>query len=149
MDALRDCELQDQRLRRLHAYWRQRHVDGRPPSRAELDPLDFRYAIGLVTLVDVERDPLRFRFRLVASPVTRHLGYELTCRYLDELPERDMRSYLDSAYRRLATARVCLHDSGERLLARRIRRHESLILTCCAAAAAVTLSLTARVPPTP
>src|SRR3546814_9515784 len=100
MDALRDCELQDQRLRRLHAYWRQRHVDGRPPSRAELDPLDFRYAIGLVTLVDVERDPLRFRFRLVASPVTRHLGYELTGRYLDEVPERDMRSYLDSAYRR-------------------------------------------------
>src|SRR3546814_7692417 len=53
--------------------------------------LDFRYAIGLVTLVDVERDPLRFRFRLAASPVTRHLGYELTGRYLDEVPERDMR----------------------------------------------------------
>src|SRR3546814_9250845 len=106
MYALRDCELQDQRLRRLHAYGRQLLVDGRPPSRAELDPLDFRYAIGLVTLVDVERDPLRFRFRLVASPVTRHLGYELTGRYLDEVPERDMRSYLDSAYRRLATERA-------------------------------------------
>src|SRR3546814_3673730 len=106
MDALRDCELQDQRLRRLHAYWRKRHVDGRPPSRAALDPLDFRYAIGLVTLVDVERDPLRFRFRLVASPVNRPLGYELTGRSLDAVPERDMRSYLDSAYVRLATERA-------------------------------------------
>src|SRR3546814_7311855 len=89
--------------------------------------------MGLVTLVDVERDPLRFRFRLVASPVTRHLGYELTGRYLDEVPERDMRSYLDSAYRRLATERVCLHESGERILDRRIWRHESLLLPCCAA----------------
>jgi len=145
MNALRQSELRDQRLRRLYGYWLDRHVDGRPPSRAELDPLDFPYAVGFVTLVDVEHEPLRFRFRLVASPVTQHLGYELTGRYLDEVPEDEMRGYLDSAYRRLANECIPLHENGERVLDQRIWRHESLLLPCCSPNGAVSLIISARV----
>lgn len=145
MIALQESALRDQRLRRLYAYWCDRHVDGRPPSRAELDPLDFPYAVGFVTLIDVEHEPVRFRFRLVASPVTRHLGYELTGRYLDEVPEHDMRSYLDSAYRRLVADRAPLYENGERVLDQRIWRHESMLLPCCSPNGAVSLIISARV----
>jgi len=145
MIALQEPALRDQRLRRLYGYWRERHVGDRPPSRAELDPLDFPYAVGFVTLVDVEPEPLRFRFRLVASPVTQHLGYELTGKYLDEVPEQDMRSYLDSAYRRLVAERIPLHENGERVLDERIWRHESMLLPCCSPNGAVSLIISARV----
>lgn len=145
MIALQEPALRDQRLRRLYGYWRERHVGGRPPSRAELDPLDFPYAVGFVTLVDVEHEPLRFRFRLVASPVTQHLGYELTGKYLDEVPEQGMRSYLDSAYRRLVAECIPLHENGERVLDERIWRHESMLLPCCSPNGAVSLIISARV----
>lgn len=145
MDLLRESELRDDRLRRLYAYWCRRHVDGRPPGRAELDPLDFPYAIGFVTLVDVELRPLRFRFRLVASPVTQHLGYEMTGKYLDDLPETEMRRYLDSAYSRVAADRTPLHENGARVLDRRIWRHESMLLPCCSPDGAVSLIISARV----
>lgn len=145
MDLLQEAAIRDGRLRRLHAYWRARHVGGRPPSRAELDPLDFPYAVGFVTLVDVEHAPLRFRFRLVASPVTQHLGYELTGKYLDEVPETEMRAYLDSAYSRVASDCLPLHECGGRVLDGRIWRHESMLLPCCAPEGAVSLIISARV----
>lgn len=149
MRDLREADTHDSRLRRLHAYWRDRHVGDRPPSRAELDPLEFPYAVGFVTLVDVEREPQRFRFRLVASPVTLHLGYELTGRYLDEVPEPAMRDYLDEAYRRVVAGRRPLHERGERVLDRRIWRHESMLLPCRGADGEVGMIISARITETP
>ena len=73
------------------------------------------------------------------------LGYELTGRYLDDVPERDMRAYLDSTYRRVAAEGLALHESGERVLDRRVWRHESMLLPCCAADGAVSLIISARV----
>jgi len=149
MSEFDEAVIHDTRLRRLYAYWRQRHVDGRPPGRADLDPLDFPYAIGFVTLVDVEHDPLRFRFRLVATPVTEHLGYELTGRFVDEVPEPAMRDYLDVSYRQLVTACRPLHERGERVLDRRVWRHESLLLPCCGPDAAINMIISARITESP
>ena len=142
-------QIHDSRLRRLYDYWRERHVGDRPPGRAELDPLDFPYAVGFVTLIDVGHDPLRFRFRLVASPVTEHLGYELTGRYVDEVPEPAMRAYLDESYRRLVAERRPLHERGERVLDRRVWRHESMLLPCCGPDGAINMIISARVTETP
>lgn len=149
MRELADTEVRDSRLQRLYAYWRERHVGTRPPGRADLDPLDFPYAVGFVTLVDVEHEPLRFRFRLVASPVTRHLGYELTGKYLDEVPEPAMRGYLEESYRRVVAACGALHERGERVLDRRIWRHESMLLPCCDTDGSVNMIISARVTETP
>ena len=145
MNDLQEAELRDLRLRRLYGYWQARHVADRPPGRARLDPLEFRYAIGLVSLIDVEPEPRRFRFRLVAGAVTEHLGYEMTGRYLDEIPEEGMRVYLDEAYRRVVGGRRALHENGERIIDRRIWRHESMLLPCCADDGSVNLIISARV----
>lgn len=145
MHDLQEADIHDDRLRRLFSYWLSRHVDGRPPSRANLDPLDFPYAVGFVTLVDVEHDPLRFRFRLVASPVTQHLGYELTGKYLSDIPEPQMRDYLMETYRRLIEHSSPQHERGERVLDRRVWQHESLLLPCCDEDGRLNMIISARV----
>ena len=71
-------------------YWQER-ADGRAvPSRHDLDPvIDLRAIAQHLFLVDVERQPLRFRFRLVGTEVVQHVGKDMTGKYLDELVDYD------------------------------------------------------------
>src|SRR3954462_825978 len=81
-----DCleDLHDPRLKRLHDYWRSRCANGMPP-KAAIDPIDFRYVLGYVSLVDVEPAPRRYRFRLDGSILVMLSGMDYTGKYLDQL----------------------------------------------------------------
>ena len=69
------------------------------PTRADLDPIDFRYALGYVVLVDVERHPLRFRFRLYGSGLVNYFGDgDYTGKYADELLPADYAPFVVEAY---------------------------------------------------
>jgi hypothetical protein len=46
-------EARDPRLRRLYAYWQEKCGDRLFPDRADIDPVDFPYILGLVTIVDI------------------------------------------------------------------------------------------------
>lgn len=73
-------------LRYLYRDWDARRA-GRPfPARADFDPLELRYILGNLSLVDVLRDPMRFIFRLHASENAAHLGADLTGKELAEMP---------------------------------------------------------------
>jgi hypothetical protein len=65
MDLAADSR--DETLRRLLAYWQERRGARRFPARGDVDPVEFRYALGHVSMVDVVGDPPRFRFRLVST----------------------------------------------------------------------------------
>jgi hypothetical protein len=84
--------LHDQRLQRLLEYWDTLRGQAAMPAKAAIDPLDFRYILGYVTLVDVESGPRRYRFRLDGSILVRLSGLDYTGRYLDQL---DMPDYID------------------------------------------------------
>lgn len=71
-------------LKALFAYWRQNKGDRRAPARADIDPAEIKALLPYVGLVDVTREPLRFRYRLVGSSITMGYGAELTGRFLDE-----------------------------------------------------------------
>ena len=43
-------------------------------------------------------DPPRFRYRLVSTELTEHLGYEMTGRHADEIAEPDVRRYTEQFY---------------------------------------------------
>ncbi len=59
---------------------------GRPmPARADLTPFDLKAHLGNVILVDVERDPLRFRYRLVGTNITRIVKRDVTGRYFEDI----------------------------------------------------------------
>jgi len=77
-------EPRNDQLRALLAYWRQKKGERRAPSRADIDPAEIKALLPYVGLVDVERAPLRFRYRLVGSKITLGYGAELTGRYLDQ-----------------------------------------------------------------
>jgi hypothetical protein len=75
----------NQPLKELFAYWLEKKGSRFAPSRADLDPVDIPRLLPYVGLVDVLRDPLRFRYRLTGSNITTGYGQELTGRFLDEI----------------------------------------------------------------
>ncbi len=82
-------------LRRLWHWWFDRNHDGRLPSRGQFDPAEFSPLLGRINLVDVEPDPLRFRFRLYGSGMKNVSG-----RSMRGLTTTD---YDDAAYGRMVT----------------------------------------------
>lgn len=85
-------------LRRLYDYWDSRRGGRRYPARRDLDPVEFSFAIGNVTLIDVEYEPLRFRFRLMGGLQAQRVGKDLTGKPVDDLRDSHYRALLLKAY---------------------------------------------------
>jgi len=122
--ALGAVEPQHPVLQRLYCYWQERRGARAFPARRDVDPLDFSYALGHVSLIDVAYDPLRFRFRLVPSTIAHYLGYEATGRNVDALPEPELRACLIASYTRVVNERRPLFSTAERILDGRRWRYE-------------------------
>jgi hypothetical protein len=86
-------------LRRFYQYYLKKRGDRPFPARADLDPVDFAYALGDITLIDVEYDPVRFKFRLDGSRHVERFGFDLTGRSLDEFPYPEMRQAIFDSYK--------------------------------------------------
>lgn len=72
-------------VRQVYEYWLGKCVRGRLPSRADLRPEEMRIFLPYVYLVDVAREPLAFRFRLVGTKITEWAGKEYTGQPVDEV----------------------------------------------------------------
>jgi hypothetical protein len=121
-------EFTEPSLRRLYEYWLARRRGRRYPRRGDIDPLDFTYVLGNVMLVDVLRNPLRFRMRVHGSEMARRARYDLTGKLLDELPIADYRNYVIERCTRLAETGEPALIHGERVLDGRSHRYEALWL---------------------
>ncbi|HZK89774.1 MAG TPA: PAS domain-containing protein [Stellaceae bacterium] len=71
-------------LRRFYEYWLKVAPPGRLPGRQHIAPEDIVPLLSRLWMLDVCRDPLRFRYRLVGTDITRSLRRELTGMWLDE-----------------------------------------------------------------
>lgn len=71
-------------LREVVRYWLEVHPRDRLPTRADFDPVQVPQALRNIALTDVERDPLRFRVRLMGTEVVQAFGRDFTGGYLDE-----------------------------------------------------------------
>jgi hypothetical protein len=61
----------------LHRYWLQKHKDGRPPARADLDPLiEIPSLVANIVLLDLEETS--YRYRLVGTEVAKRAGTDMT-----------------------------------------------------------------------
>jgi hypothetical protein len=80
-------EVTSPRIRRLHAYWQRQRDErnGRLPKRGDIAPEEIKDLLPNIMIVDVEHDPLRFRYRLVGTRVVEYNGFEFTGRYLGEI----------------------------------------------------------------
>jgi len=75
------------RIHRLYDYWQHRRArrGGRLPKRGDIAPDEIKDLLPNIMIVDVERDPIRFRYRLVGTRVVEYNGVEFTGRYLGEI----------------------------------------------------------------
>src|ERR1700687_4262555 len=58
---------------------------GRLPGRQDLVPEDIAPLWSRAWMLDVFRDPLRYRYRLCGTEMVRSLGHEVTGEWLDEV----------------------------------------------------------------
>ncbi len=75
-------------FRPLHAYWQERRGGRVAPSRADIDPVDLPASLlPHLLLIDVEHDPLDFRYRLAGTAADHIHGLRLRgVRVLDLKP---------------------------------------------------------------
>ncbi len=75
------------RLVRLYDYWRVLPRQGRTlPPRAAFDAFDIPAMLGSLWLLDIEREPVRLRYRLFGTHIVLAIGSDVTGAYLDEMP---------------------------------------------------------------
>jgi hypothetical protein len=72
-------------VRRLYDYWRLIAPPGRLPGRQHLVPEDIAPLWSRAWMLDVFRDPLRYRYRLCGTEMVRSLGREVTGEWLDQV----------------------------------------------------------------
>lgn len=73
----------DPDLRRLHALWEAKRGDRRMPSRADLDPSEFRNLLPHVLLADLVPPPETYRIRLMGQAIVDFYGLNPTGRAPD------------------------------------------------------------------
>jgi hypothetical protein len=79
------AQITSPRIRRLYAYWSGLRRGEGLPRRADVVPDQIKDLLPNIMIVDVEREPLRFRYRLVGTKVVEYNDVEFTGRYLGEI----------------------------------------------------------------
>lgn len=132
-------------LHRLYDYWRARGASGRLPSRRDVDPLEMRFMLGNLLLIDVVRDPAapppRFRYRLVGANLVNTLGIEMTGRMLDDHPDPEFREVAKRVYRRVVEESRPTAVRRDTVVDGRVRRYEVVHLPLAADGATVDMIL--------
>jgi hypothetical protein len=128
-------------LHRLYDYWRARCRDGRLPARADIDPLELPYVLGNLLLVDVLREPLRFRYRLVGTNLAGRLPFDMTGRMVDEHPDAEFRRVALGVYAQVASTGKPIGVHRDVMIDKRVRRYDALHLPLAADGTAVDMIL--------
>ena len=127
------ANLESPRLKRLYQDWQVRRRGRRMPARADFDILDLAYMLGDLNLLDVLRDPLRFRFRVHGTNATKRLGFDLTGRMVDDYPDPAYRDFANFHYRSIVEGRAPRRMLRDPFVTRdHIIRWEGLILPLAA-----------------
>ena len=117
------------KLQQLFDYWASKRGERKMPSRAEIDALDLSFIIGNVILVDViAGTPLGFRIRLHGTNLSERVGYDLTGKMLDEMPDAQFRDLTRLSFTKVSTTGKPLQGRRDRVLDGKLRRYETIIL---------------------
>ena len=119
---------EDPVLRRLHALSRDRAGPGGAlPTLSQIEEIELLHRPSM-SLVEVTRDPLQFRYRWVSSEVAMLLGYDMTGKTTAAIPDAEARAYVEGLYERAVALRAPLYERGELVLGGRRVSHRTLLL---------------------
>ena len=98
-------------LRRLLAYWDEKRGARRFPGRADIDPIDLRFMLDRIALIEVHDQGRRFKLRVVGSWWSRKFGFEPTGIWLEDWPNPEQMQLTLKSYEKLLVLRrpVLLH----------------------------------------
>ena len=137
--------IQDPRLARFYGYWLSRKGDRRFPARHDIDPVDFPYLLGHVMMFDVVPNSLRFRVRLHGVELTERAHYDLTGKFLDEMPDARQRTLVFARCKNLVASGEPLVIRHDRTLDGLRRPYEALWLPFSNDGSIVTMLLCAMI----
>lgn len=115
-------------LQRLYDYWNDKRAGRAYPGREQIDPLELRFMLGSIILIDIEPEPLRFRYRLFGSEIVRRQGFDMTGKYLDQHPWSELAAMAKTAYQQVLETGEPTKIRRNGLIGDQYVRHESLIL---------------------
>lgn len=76
------------RLKLVYEYWLLIRGDRNMPSRKDFDPAKVVKALPGIGMVDVLRDPVDFRYRLIGTDIDYHSEQSHTGQLISEIPSR-------------------------------------------------------------
>ena len=86
-------------------YWTKARGERAMPARADLDPMEMIPLLPHVILLDVLRDPLDFRYRLIGTLVEEHMSAPYTGRRFSEFEGQRAPSRIWTCNERVVTER--------------------------------------------
>ena len=115
-------------LVRLYAYWQARAAM-RPPTRADIDPLEIGPDIRHVVLLDVALDPLRFYWRLLGGELVDSVGRNVSGKTFEGIYPHPLYADVMRVFSRVALTGLPIRHVGTARFADRDHLHyESLHL---------------------
>jgi hypothetical protein len=115
-------------LRQLYDYWEGKRAGRHWPKRSDVDPVEMRFALGNIDLVEISYDPIVFFFRISGSNIDRDEGFNMQGRTLDEYPLPQHREAVRKTYMRVLEKGEPDYEELERLDEGKIVRYGRLIL---------------------
>lgn len=73
-------------IQKGYAYWADKGGPDYLPRRSDINPFEIPDLIRNVVIIDVLRDPLDFRYRLMGTAITDHLEMDRTGQKMSEIP---------------------------------------------------------------
>ncbi len=67
----------------IYHYWDSKRRGRAMPQRPDIDPTEISWLLPHIFMIDIERDPLRFRYRLIGTAICEFLGRDFTGRTID------------------------------------------------------------------
>lgn len=119
--------IQSPRLRRFYEYWAGKKRGEGLPGRGDIDPVEFPWALGYVSLHDVLPGG-DFRVRLDASQAVEFFGNDLTGRVLGALPPPEFGPTMRRTLSQIVETRTPLVLQRDMELQGRFWRYETLLL---------------------
>jgi hypothetical protein len=121
-------EIAAPQLRKLYEWWCAHRIEGKLPSRRQIDPLDLKFLLGNLLIIDVSYNPLRFRFRLFGSELAARLRHDWSGKPLDTYPDAEFRQHLQRIWEEAVTVSRPIANSRRMILDGRAYRYDGLIL---------------------
>lgn len=73
----------DQRLRQIYDYWNSKRQGQRAPRQSDIDLAEIATLLPIIQMIDVDRDPLRFRHRFAGTEIVEWMGRDATGKELN------------------------------------------------------------------